>query len=132
MKEELQTALTEILQKTLQGAETAKDFLTTEIPDVLGQLLMWHGAYSFIENLIGVTLFGIGCKWLHSVFINKNKIKWSQSNDITTSEIREIIKGCVAGFGTGIGLSYTNLTWLQIWIAPKVWLIEYMSNLVKK
>jgi hypothetical protein len=30
-----------------------------------------------------------------------------------------------AGFGA------INLTWLQIWIAPKVWLIEYAAGLVK-
>ena len=29
------------------------------------------------------------------------------------------------------GLCSINFEWLKIWLAPKVWLIEYASNLIK-
>ena len=31
-----------------------------------------------------------------------------------------------------IAMSRINLEWLQIWLAPKVWLIEYASKLIGK
>lgn len=36
-----------------------------------------------------------------------------------------------SGFIALMGVLTINLTWLQIWIAPKIWLIEYTANLVK-
>ena len=43
MEDTLQTAIVDLIGKATSGAETAGKFLLDEIPDVVQQLLMWHG-----------------------------------------------------------------------------------------
>lgn len=130
MEKQLEIALSELIQKTLQGVDTAKDFLTAEIPDVVKQLLMWHGTFQFIEFLISIVLFIIGVVMARNLLINKDEIKWGEY-DWTIQMTNGLVKASVSCVFIFISLFLLNFTWLQIWIAPKVWLIEYMKNLVK-
>jgi hypothetical protein len=43
------------------------------------------------------------------------------------------VVGCAIGCASGaiISAMLINIEWLQIWIAPKVWLLEYAAQLVK-
>ncbi len=144
MKEELQTALADLISKTLQGVDKTKDFLTAEIPDVVNRLLMWHGVYSFIlfaiamlivlvtliinykqykywTGLTGEQISKMGYDWRTSLDPQEAKLDWGMLALVQLLQFVWIIPFMVC----------FNLTWLQIWIAPKVWLIEYMGNLVK-
>lgn len=122
MEEKLQAALAELIQKTLQGADATKDFLTAEIPDVVYQLLLWYGIYNFILFVIGMLLviaivYGNYKQWQY----------WKKQDEVEPYVMANI-------FQAFLFLPLTvalNLTWLQIWIAPKVWLIEYMGQLIK-
>ena len=71
MKEELQTALVELIQKTLQGVDSTKDFLTAEIPDVVEQLLLWHGTYTFVEFAFTIILIIVMCD-LYNIIIKRD------------------------------------------------------------
>ena len=144
MKEELQTALADLISKTLQGVDASKDFLTAEIPDVINQLMMWHGAYSFIVCfmmfLILVVLAYINIK----VF---RVLKYASSRPEEAKKLPSFITNYDRTRVDWVGLFpiclinlfafvpfiviLENLDWLQVWIAPKVWLIEYMGRLVK-
>lgn len=53
MNELLQKALVDIITKTTTGMETAISFLSSELPDVIYQLLMWK----MIEDLIKLGLW---------------------------------------------------------------------------
>ncbi|KKN08860.1 hypothetical protein LCGC14_1052290, partial [marine sediment metagenome] len=106
MKEELQTALAELISKTLSGVDAGKEFLTAEIPDVLSQLLMWYGVSNFIESVIGAVLFGIGFKILRGVFTNKRNVEWTDKGDITGPELREILRGCLGAGGIFVSTFY--------------------------
>jgi len=144
MKEELQTALAELIQKTLQGVDTTKDFLTAEIPDVVGQLLVWHGVYNLVLFLIAMLIVLIALivnykqykHWtgLTGEQISKMPCEWRSSSNPESARLDGGMLALVQLFQfvwiLPVGLCF-NLTWLQIWIAPKVWLIEYMGNLVK-
>jgi len=141
MNEELQKALTEILNGTLSAAGDAKQFLMAEIPEVVQQLLMWKLAEASVWMLFGVVLAvgGIITNW--KIFKSKPDGKtplrswawrvWSDG-DIWMEAgalIACIFSGAV-GF-IGVLVTLINLaTALQIWIAPKIYLIEYAATLV--
>ena len=58
MNEQLQEALAELLGKANNGIDTAGNFLASELPEVIQQLLMWHGVKSltlcFLVLLCGI------------------------------------------------------------------------------
>lgn len=130
MNEELQKALAELLGKANGGIDAAGAFLTSELPDVIQQLLMWHAVYNFILFVISFISTLVAVVLLIKVFSNlKDKNHWAINDD---ENDLSVIGGlaCVCSFLL-IFLSYfcVNVQWLQIWIAPKVWLIEYVSKL---
>jgi len=128
MNEQLQTALADLLSKANEGIDSASGFLVDEIPDVIYQLLMWYGVYSAIMCVAGIIYLSVLYK----------AIKWS----LTGPRWDWHMKQTDAGFPTPVFYMLTvlllipvfhmfNLTWLKIWIAPKIWLIEYAATLAK-
>ncbi len=127
MNEQLQNALAEILGKTLNGIDAASSFVVAELPDVIQQLLTWYAVKGFIYMLIGVFIWSLP-------FISYRRLnKWHKERDGYNDLFLEVAMPvslisllvlCVSG-------SLINLDWLQIMIAPKIWLIEYASELVK-
>lgn len=119
--EELNTALATLIEQATTGIDASVSFLQAELPDVIYQLLLWHGAKSgifFVLGIIGLTyflrMFIKGCKGV-------SRIGWDKNDAY-------IIAGVI---GAVFSFRFINLTWLQIWIAPKVWLLEYAASLVK-
>lgn len=122
-KEPLKQALVVILDSVI----AAKDFLLTEIPDVIQQLLIWNFAYHLIRMLASILIF-FGLVWIFSRLYKT--ANWN-SSDVNLREVLAMVSGisCIpAGIAAIVNL---NLEWLQIWVAPKVWLIEYAAQLVK-
>ena len=132
MNENLQLAVTDLINTALSSAKTAAEFITAEMPDVVQQLLLWHGVRSFILFLMGVAAavaLVLHWRWTIRTFPRNKDNRVDILDD--------------AGFFKMIGLFLTtvgcavfscvmlNMTWLQILIAPKVWLIEYAAWLVK-
>jgi len=130
MNEELQKALASLLGKANDGIDTASDFLVAELPDVIQQLLMWHGIYSFILFMISTVGFTIATTLTLKVLLNIGTTDHWGANK-RNSDVSAI--GGVAlivSFFLFVMTAFTlNITWLQIWIAPKVWLIEYAAKL---
>jgi len=119
----LEKALVDILQKATAGVEKGVDFLHAEIPVVIEQLLMWHMWSSIITNLIWLTI----CIILYIVvykFYKRGNLK---------NDIDYYLGGSAICIVTTIILLCVifNTTWLQILIAPKVYLIEYAAGLSK-
>ena len=130
MEEKLQLALSDLIQKTLQGVDATKDFLTAEIPDVVYQLLLWHGIYNFIKCFLSIIFFIISIIIIRSVLLNKRAVEWD-GYFFNSGMVWETIRGCLSLVVLIISVCNVNFIWLQIWLAPKVWLIEYMGSLVK-
>lgn len=132
MNEQLQNALTQLLNKAVKATEAGAEFLSQEIPDVVMQLLIWHGVYNFILFIIGVVvLITIFC-----IDHNVGKRLYNlceREGEFDSFWFLYVGMGSVGRvFFYGIPLDLLiNVQWLQIWIAPKVWLIEYASKLVK-
>lgn len=126
MNDKLQQALAELINKATGAAESSTSFLLAELPDVVYQLLLWHGVKNFVLFLMGIAFIAV---W---VYINYKQVKliagkYDDINDVDPIFIFNLFQV----FLVFIPAVLLNLEWLQIWIAPKVWLIEYAAGLVK-
>lgn len=118
MNEQLQNALADILIKATETAEKAGEFVLTELPDVVQQLLWWKFAESVLLTLIGFAV-------LPAVFFVRRKYSEDSSFD-------EVFFWIVASMPCVVAVILIfHLGWLQILIAPKVYLIEYAAELVR-
>lgn len=137
MNEQLQQALTAIISKTMNGVDAGVSFLSAEIPEVIHQLLIWKMVESLAAFVGGVLLI-IGTVWFlyahtRQAKVNEYHIKptWILDRD---GEVHLGIIGVIVGslISTCFGIAgVCNITWLQIWLAPKLFLVEYAASLVK-
>lgn len=134
--EALQNALASILQRSITAVDAGVAFLSAEIPDVIQQLLMWHATQSLIFFLIG---FAVVFFSLFILFYNcgrGEKLEHYYKTTWTHDKYGDFNNPLpYLGIGLivlmfGIMMS-SNMAWLQIWIAPKIFLIEYAASLVK-
>ncbi len=136
MNEELQKALGALLNKANNGIDTAGEFLASELPDVIQQLLMWYGVKSFLMCLVGVIAAVVSPK-LITVMLRKPKGESNFFWDAHGGFSDEMPPVLFVVFGGLFALviecififDFINIEWLQIWIAPKIWLIEYAAKL---
>lgn len=127
---EVDKALAEVIQRAVQGMDSAVQFLSTEIPDVLHQLLLWKFTESLLYFVFGVLQLVLGScavyKWARYCLA-----KYSETRNIDW-QAGAIFPSFVAMVVLLIVMVHTvNITWVQILVAPKVYLIEYASRLVQ-
>jgi len=120
----LEQALVDMLNKVTAGVEKGVDFLSAELPDVINQLLMWKMTESLFYTVVGV---------VSSILIYP-LVKTAYKRFVRDCET-DFAVGMISSFATFplfiIAIETINLTWLQILIAPKIYLIEYASQLLK-
>lgn len=134
MTENLQNALSDLISKTLNGIDATTGFLQEEIPEVVQQLLMWHGVYNFLIMIlcvVGLINMIISYIWCNKIIKSTGFKSWTDFGDPTSSLVKVWVISAVAGVIGIVSLIEFNIIWLQIWIAPKLFLIEYMASLVK-
>ena len=128
MNEELQKAISDLITGVLETTKEAGGFLAGELPEYITQLLYWHGLYSFLFTLLGTLILIV------FVTLDIKVGKWVWKEDRKHGEIfwmGYVMLGNVPRvvyFLTATGCM--SVTWLQIWLAPKVWLVEYASTLI--
>ncbi len=124
MNEEL---VRELLTRAIKGV----DFVVGEIPEYVTQLMWWYATRSIIFSLIGLTLFGI-LTWVYFKFYVPAFKGWivKSDNNPDTWAMVVFLSFLWAGFAMMVTGWLITLTWLQILIAPKVWLLEYAARLV--
>jgi hypothetical protein len=144
INDKLQMALAEMLKKATDVAGQAKDFAVAQLPDVIRQLLWWK----FAESITVMLMPLIGLAICLKIFFPTLKLVISEGTKPESGRYAEketdplcdpsvffpsLIKGIVTGLGSVIfgvwSIASMNFTWLQIWIAPKVYLIEYAKHL---
>ncbi|AZU97844.1 TMhelix containing protein [Vibrio phage LP.2] len=127
MNEQLQNALAAILGKTIEGIDASVEFMQAELPDVISQLLIWYGAKSAIMCTLGILAVLLSAiAWLKWVkHCKKDDEGYHDEFDMyMIPSVLCIVPAIFAAMSI-------NLEWLQIWIAPKIWLIEYAASLTK-
>ena len=128
MNEQANKILADLLQKASNGIDAAVSFSQAQIPDVIHQLLMWNFAESIIFSLTGILLFLLVQYLTFRIFKYLRK-EWE--GDYFSDHPEVIVMFMLWLLVTLITLTLLDLSWLKIWIAPKLYLIEYASHLVK-
>ncbi|MGG7725855.1 hypothetical protein PGN57_09510 [Klebsiella aerogenes] len=125
MNEQANKILIDILQKAASGVDAAVSFSQAQVPDIIRQLMVWKAA-SYGMRVLFMSLFLLGCIWLF-----RKALKWNKSYENETLGICSLIFSSLMGpiFVIGILLNISN--GVQLWLAPKIWLIEYTAQLLK-
>jgi len=132
MNEQLQLELTKIITNINSGVTTLWDFLGDQTPDIVSQLLMWYCTLSALWCIISVCLFILAIiafiklrRWAKG-FVKQYKDDHNGYNgDSETAYVVPFVVIIVLGF---LSLLSFSIEWLQILIAPKVWLLEYITT----
>jgi len=141
------------LKDIIQSVTSVKEFMMTQIPDVLHQLLMWQFAHNVIWLIVNCIVVYFTYWLCKNAFISYNEycdqdaiMRQTQDTKVHKEaktkqekiELRIVVTGFL-GIITGI-ISFAGAipgaidnfeTALKIWIAPKIFLIEYAAELVK-
>lgn len=128
MDKQLQQAVAALIEKSLKAFESGADFMAAQLPDVVQQLLMWHMALSATKAAAAVLLFVV------LVIATFKGYKVAKAYERMYDAWFLLAMGSTIGWIIG-GFTTTalwNLTWLQIWVAPKIFLIEYAARMVAK
>ena len=132
MNEQLQEALASLIGTATSGIEKGTEFLVDELPDVVYQLLLWYGVKAAVLSVIGIILV------VSSVLALKHMLTCDKEDSIFYDEY-----GWLGGVGIpaallsgvsllgGLAMAWNFMVALQICIAPKIWLIEYVAGLGK-
>lgn len=108
----------QLLLKLIEAATETGQFIAEQIPDVIQQLLLYNLILHLILFFVFLPLTSFCVFWMHKVFTDK----W----DSESLPICMIIL-----LGSGLGTMYNATMAIKIWIAPKVWLLEYAADLIK-
>lgn len=141
MNEQMQNALVEIIQKASSGIDASVSFLSAEIPDVISQLLMW----SITASSVGMALSAIAMAISISIIVwmmklygagrDTGKPNWVHDGErYRPLRERVIPVSCVLVISTAVSpivFVVNMMEVLKIWLAPKIWLIEYAASLAK-
>lgn len=122
--------------KTVGGSIV--DISKAEIPLIVQEYLNWHWVRSLIISSLFMSIF-IGSV----IFFYKNTYKnltapWATKCDyetIMTTEGKMAVMGIIfmaSGFFACLPLACSNMDWLQISVAPRVYLIDTFSDIIKK
>ena len=135
MNEQLQLAVSTLIQTSLNAIDKGTTFLSNQIPEVIQQLLLWKAVASFIEFSSGIFIIGGTFAWLiyqYKYWTTTIETKWETTKQRISGENGPFV---LLNFFFIIPLIYgsscINLIWLQIWIAPKLYLIEYAKDFLK-
>ncbi|MHA1853855.1 MAG: hypothetical protein ACTSUF_10185 [Candidatus Heimdallarchaeaceae archaeon] len=140
MTEALQNKLIEVLDLGKVGILNVFEAIKAQVPELVEQILK----YTFLKSFIG-WLFGIFClivfvfcaKGLMLVYKREReraeKLGEKYIGYTYESAIKNIIYGVVGitTFITGISTFFDYTLWLEILIAPKLFIVEYIAELIK-
>ena len=135
MNEQLQLAVSTLIQTSLNAIDKGTTFLSNQIPEVIQQLLLWKAITSFIEFSSGIFLIGGIFAWLiyqYKYWTTTIEDEWGTTKQrIWLEDGPLVLLNLFCAIPLLYGSTCINLIWLQIWIAPKLYLIEYAKDFLK-
>lgn len=130
MDQKLEEKATDLLVKmidvTVQSVSDVVEFGKQQIPDIINQLLMWKIAESGVWLAFGFVFLVAG------MFFSNHYYSRLEENERGLGMCIRIIGSIISLLVGSIIIISNLLDVLYIWLAPKVWLIEYGAQLVKK
>ena len=94
----------------------------TQAPILVHEILSWYFTYNLILFIFSIVLLTVG----NYTWYRLGKWILIKDHDYIPVVLVPITVGNLAA------LTLFNLDWLKIWLAPRLWLIEYTANLVKQ
>lgn len=131
----LDQSLAVLIQGTTERGVKLVDWIYLQAPDVIREILLWRAVDSFIHFVLGI-FFIVGFIPLLIYILKKMyyflKISEIQSENRPVFWIPAFALFIALSISTQInGWTMVSLDWLHIWIAPKSYLLEYISQLIK-
>lgn len=137
MQKGLQDQLVKILGEgydvAKQGIIQVADIVKEQAPELVAEILRWNFTFSFLGFLLGILLL------MMPVFCLPKLIKIVEEGSDCDYNKEKVFftKGliCVAlsliGLVFGITAIAENLIWIKVWVAPKLFMLEYIARLIK-
>ncbi len=119
---DLQSKLSSILDWVEQTAKSAEQFAVEQTPLYIQELLAWNFWSSLFFFIIGAAFWVLALsrvKFVSSYDYVKDPLPAVAIMSIITLIVGPLVGSVVIG---------SNLEWLQIWVAPRVWLVEYVAS----
>lgn len=128
----LENALISSIEGIKKTGTELVDALYQQAPEVINQLLLWHGVESFVMFLTSLLLLCMPFIYYKLAVAAYVKFNVQKMSDEFPYWMITIVSGIVSTIGsTTMAIDLMNLKWLKIWLAPKVYLLEYLTTLVK-
>ena len=122
MNPTLQNVFIEEIKKANDSISNGIDLAMKQVPDLVRQILLWNEAKDILLLLLGVSIF-----ILTLFFVKKIKANFKPSEDRTFAIVLIYTTGSIFGFG----FFFSNLLEIiQILVAPKVFLLNYITSLL--
>ena len=125
-------ALQQMLIMAVNGLQGAVDFSKAQIPDVVHQMLVWNAVQSIIAQVFSIVIIAL-CSYLFYKIA-----KSVQERDSIFSECGDLsfVGFLVASVSILLVLFFlynflVSFDWLQIWLAPKYYILQQAANLIK-
>lgn len=126
MNEQANKILVELLQKAANGIDAAVSFSQAQIPDVVHQLLVWNFVSSILFQIFIISAVAGYAFGAYKFARISNSIN---EGFLIVGAICFLVGG---GFAIGLSIAFFKyFDWLKIWLAPKLYLIEYAASLIK-
>lgn len=132
MNEQLQNTINILLEKALATLDSSVDFLQAELPDVTQQLFMWEMTFAIFWVILSTIIVFVLFKLIQSIHKGDGDDHWCREcgciNEWGTFILILSSIGCVV---FSVSVVTNSLEALKIYIAPKLWLMEYAAELIK-
>lgn len=130
MNEQLTKALLSFLEKATNTVQDGISFLSGQLPDIVQQLIVFNLVKEFLLLVAGLVVT-LSCIVPIYFGVKYHKV---HRDEYTYEGIHWVLVGLyciVAGIGGSITTINSLTKIVQLWLAPKIWLIEYAASLVK-
>jgi len=129
MTKELEGVLVKVLEKTINFSEKTVDFVMSEAPDIIQQLLTFHLIENSVYGLIALIVtslmvYGV----IKSIKIIEGKVKKSGNSDERSNYLLPGVL-CVLFLPAPLVLISSVFTVCKIYFAPKLYLMEYLLHI---
>ena len=138
MNDQLKEMANTALATMIQDALTVREFAEEQIPLVVQELLRWEFTVSLIAWIVGVLLMVVpAAMWLRAW--RRKEVKTHADGSLVSDHNHThgiwdgyflLLIPVVVSIIIGVTVVINSFTWLQIAMAPRVFLLEYAANLM--
>lgn len=122
MADQLESKLVEAITDITVNLAQAKSFVLSELPDVLQQYLLFNTIKACGYTVLGLVLVVLGVYVMYKV---------SKSTEVSESTVVLVVFFSTVTIIGGTMFFINLVEAIQLLIAPKVWLIEHLSYILK-